>query len=85
MTAFISIHQAFEKASGIKVAYKLVDRRPGDAQAVWAATDVCEKELGWKATRNIDDMCRDVWRWSKLNPEGLATPLDRVLAMAHEE
>ncbi len=40
---------AFEAASGKKVEHKLVDRRPGDSVAVWAATETAEKELGWKS------------------------------------
>lgn len=59
--------------------YKLADRRPGDTEAVWAATDTSEKELGWKAKRNVDDMCRDLWQWIKLNPQAYETPLDEVL------
>ena len=80
--------QAFEKASGKTVPYKLADRRPGDADAVWALTDKAEQELGWKATRTVDDMCRDLWQWIQLNPEGYDTPLAKVLqhqSVQHEE
>lgn len=62
--------QAFETASGKKVNYKLVDRRPGDTEAVWAATDTAERELGWKTKLNVDDMCRDQWKWASENPKG---------------
>ena len=62
--------QAFEKASGKKVAYKLAPRRGGDTEAVWAATETAEKELGWKTKLDIHDMCRDQWKWASSNPKG---------------
>lgn len=77
--------QAFEKASGINVPYKLADRRPGDAEAVWAGTEKSEQELGWKATRTVDDMCRDLWQWIKLNPKAYDTPLEEALKAMNEQ
>jgi UDP-glucose 4-epimerase len=62
--------RAFEKASLHKVPYKIVDRRPGDVASVYADPSLAQKELGWKATRGIKDMCRDGWKWQSLNPEG---------------
>lgn len=62
--------KAFEKASGKKVNYELVPRRPGDTEAVWASTDTAEKELGWRTKLNVDDMCRDQWKWASENPKG---------------
>ena len=62
--------QAFEKASGKKVEYKLVDRRGGDTEAVWAATETAEKELGWKTKLGVEAMCRDQWKWASENPKG---------------
>ena len=62
--------QAFEKASGKECKHKLVPRRGGDAQAVWAATEVAEKELGWTAKLNVEDMCRDHWAWASKYPRG---------------
>lgn len=62
--------QAFEEASGKKVAYKLVDRRAGDSVEVWAATETAERELGWKTKLDINDMCRDQWKWASLYPKG---------------
>ena len=62
--------QAFEKASGKEVKYKQVDRRAGDTEAVWAATDTAERELGWKTKLDLDDMCRDQWAWASKNPKG---------------
>lgn len=62
---------AFERACGKKVPYKLVDRRPGDVPAYWAEPALAEARLGWKATRGIDAMCADTWKWQSMNPEGL--------------
>ena len=62
--------QAFEKASGETVKYKLVPRRQGDSVAVWAATETAEKQLGWKTKLGVDDMCRDQWNWASQYPKG---------------
>ncbi len=61
---------AFEKASGRKIPYRIVDRRPGDIAACYADPSKAERELGWKAERGIDQMCEDAWRWQYNNPEG---------------
>jgi UDP-glucose 4-epimerase len=61
---------AFEAASGLKVPLQLTDRRPGDAEAVWAATETAEKELGWKARLTVKEMCEDQWKWASQNPDG---------------
>lgn len=61
--------KAFEENTGAKVPYKVVDRRGGDTVAVWAATELAEKELGWKAKYDIADMCRDQWRWAQKYPK----------------
>ncbi len=55
--------QAFERASGVSVPYRIVDRRPGDVPAYWADPARAAQLLGWKAARNVDQMCADVWRW----------------------
>ena len=61
---------AFEKASGKKIPYQIVDRRPGDAAECYADPSLAFKELGWKTTRGIDEMCADTWRWQSDNPDG---------------
>jgi UDP-glucose 4-epimerase len=66
----VEIIKAFEKASGKTVPYEIVDRRPGDIAACYADPAFALSELGWKAERGIDDMCRDAWRWQSQNPEG---------------
>lgn len=62
---------AFARACGKPVPYKLVDRRPGDVPAYWADPLLAERLLGWKAARGIDAMCADVWRWQSMNPQGI--------------
>ncbi|GAV02275.1 hypothetical protein RvY_12865 [Ramazzottius varieornatus] len=63
---------AFEKASGKKVPYKLVERRPGDVATCYCNPSLAEKELGWKCQKNLEDMCRDLWRWQEQNPKGFS-------------
>ncbi|KAA0261224.1 UDP-glucose 4-epimerase GalE [Hafnia alvei] len=63
---------AFENASGISVSYKLVERRPGDIAECWSDSSLAAQELGWKATRQLDEMMRDSWNWQKNNPDGYA-------------
>lgn len=55
----------FEKVSGEKLNYKLVDRRSGDIEKVWADTQLANNVLGWKATRSLDDMLLSAWNWEK--------------------
>ena len=61
---------AFEKTNGIKVCYQIGARRAGDVASCYADVSKAEKELGWKAERNIEDMCRDSWNWQMKNPNG---------------
>lgn len=62
--------RAFEAASGRKVAYQIVDRRPGDIASCYADPSLALELLGWRATRGIDEMCADAWRWQSRNPAG---------------
>lgn len=54
---------AFEKANGIKLNYKIAPRREGDIAEVWSDPSKAERELGWKATRTLEDMCRSAWEF----------------------
>lgn len=54
---------AFEKYTGQKLNYSLTNRRPGDVVQVWANTQFANTELGWKATRTLENMVTDAWRW----------------------
>lgn len=66
----IEMVNAFSDASGKAIPYEIVDRRPGDVAEVYADASLAAKELGWTATRGIDEMCVDTWRWQKQNPNG---------------
>lgn len=66
----LDVVNSFEKASGQNVPYKIVERRAGDIATCYADATKALKELGWKAEKNLDDMCRDSWRWQKNNPNG---------------
>ena len=66
----LQVIQAYEKASGRKIPYQICPRRPGDVTECWADPAKAERELGWKATRGIEQMCADSWRWQSKNPNG---------------
>jgi UDP-glucose 4-epimerase len=61
---------AYERASGRRVPYEIVARRPGDIDACYADPHRARELLGWSATRDIDAMCADSWRWQSMNPRG---------------
>ena len=66
----IDVVNAFEKASGRPVPYEIAPRRPGDVAQCYAEPTLAETELGWRATRGIEEMCADAWRWQSANPQG---------------
>ncbi|TWE00982.1 UDP-galactose 4-epimerase [Neobacillus bataviensis] len=66
----LEIVAAFEKASGVDIPYKIVDRRPGDVAVCYADASKAKNELGWTASKGITEMCEDSWRWQKNNPNG---------------
>lgn len=61
---------AFERASGRRVPYDIVERRPGDVAACWADPGLAQQLLQWQATRTLAQMCEDTWRWQSGNPRG---------------
>jgi UDP-glucose 4-epimerase len=66
----LQLVQAFERASGRAVPYAIVDRRAGDVAEVYADPARAQALLGWRATLDVDAMCRDAWRWQSMNPDG---------------
>ena len=68
----LDVVHAFERASGRPVPCQFVPRRPGDIDASYADASLAHELLGWKATRDLDAMCTDSWRWQRQNPNGLA-------------
>ena len=61
----LEIIQAFEQSTGIKLNYKIVDRRPGDIARVYADTSYANKELGWKAQISLEETLLSAWNWEK--------------------
>ena len=61
---------AFAAAAGKDIPYRIVARRPGDIASCYADPSKAERELHWKATKGIDEMCVDTWRWQRMNPGG---------------
>lgn len=59
----LDVVRAFEAASGRKIPYRVVGRRPGDIAACYANPTLAKTLLGWQAQFGIDDMCRDAWNW----------------------
>ena len=66
----LEVVQAFAKASGREIPYRVMPRRPGDVAACWADAGLARELLGWSATLDLARMCEDSWRWQQNNPEG---------------
>lgn len=64
------IMHTFEEASGKKIPYKVIERRPGDIATAYMDPTKANKELEWKAEKTLEDCCADSWRWQSLNPQG---------------
>ena len=69
-SSVLDVVKTFEKASGVKIPYEMKPRRAGDVPVNYCDATKAEKELGWKAKRDLFDMCEDSWRWQKSNPNG---------------
>lgn len=61
---------AFERASNVKIPYIIGPRRDGDIATCYSNPEKARKELGWQATRDLNEMCEDTWRWQSQNPDG---------------
>lgn len=66
----LDVVKAFSEASGKEIKYVIAPRRPGDIATCYSDPSKAEKELGWKATRGLKEMCEDSWRWQSANPNG---------------
>ena len=62
--------KAFETANGVPVPYEIAPRRPGDLATCYADPAKSKEVLGWVATHDQTDMCRDTWKWQSMNPNG---------------
>ena len=69
-TSVLQLVAAFETASGVKVEVQMQPRREGDAEQCLAIPNKANEDLKWKTELNIEDMCRDTWKWAKQNPNG---------------
>lgn len=65
----LEVIQSFEKATGVKLPYKITGRREGDITAAYADTRKANEELGWKATRSLEDALKSAWKWEKVVKE----------------
>lgn len=70
----LEVINSFSKASRKQIAYEIGARREGDVAASYADAIKAKKELNWTAVRDIDDMCRDTWKWQSENPNGFQKP-----------
>jgi len=66
----MEVIRSFEKVSGQKLNYKIMDRRSGDIEEVWADITYANKELGWKAHRTLDEMMASAWKWQLALKDG---------------
>jgi UDP-glucose 4-epimerase len=55
--------RSFERVSGVKLKYKIVGRRPGDIEKIWADPTFANNELGWKTLSSLDDAMKTAWDW----------------------
>ncbi|CAG2180779.1 unnamed protein product, partial [Oppiella nova] len=69
----LEIIKAFESANGIKIPYKIVDRRPGDVTALYADSQLALEKLEWRAVRSLQEMCASAWKWQSNHPNGYNT------------
>lgn len=69
-TSVFELMAAFEPVTGVTIPYDVAARRAGDLATCYASVVAAEQELGWHATKNIDDMVADTWRWQSQNPLG---------------
>ncbi len=72
-SSVLDVIHAFEKACGKPIPYKIAPRRAGDIDACYADPALALEEMGWKATRDLDEMCASSWKWQSMNPEGYRT------------
>lgn len=66
----LDVVNSFQNANQVKIPYDIVGRRAGDIAVCYANAEKARQELGWKAERNLEDMCRDSWNWQRRNPNG---------------
>lgn len=68
----LEVVRAFERACGHSIAFEIAPRRPGDVAVSYADASRAAEVLGWRASRTLEAMCEDSWRWQSGNPDGFA-------------
>ena len=68
----LELVDSFQAASDKPIPYEILPRRPGDVASCYADVTKAQEQLGWKATKTIDEACEDSWRWQSQNPDGYA-------------
>jgi len=71
---------AFRAASQQPIPFKFEERRKGDVAECYADASKAARELGWRAQHSLHDMCGDLWRWVRHNPDGYTSDASKVLA-----
>jgi UDP-glucose 4-epimerase len=72
-SSVLEIIHAFSKACGKKIPYIFAPRRHGDVANCYACANMAYLNMGWRATRHLNDMCADAWRWQISNPSGYSS------------
>jgi UDP-glucose 4-epimerase len=68
----LELIKIFEKVSGVSLNYKIVDRREGDIEQIWAQPDKANNVLGWTAKESLEDTIASAWNWQKrLSEKGI--------------
>jgi UDP-glucose 4-epimerase len=71
-SSVLDMVNAMTRACGHEIKYNMGDRRPGDIATCYADPALAKKEMGWVATRTLDEMCADLWCWQQQNPNGFS-------------
>jgi UDP-glucose 4-epimerase len=78
-SSVLELVHAFAEASGMEIPVRFAPRRDGDIASYYASPDLAQRVLGWEAKRDLQEMCRDAWRWQKQNPNGYQAQARRAL------
>jgi UDP-glucose 4-epimerase len=73
-TSVLELAHGFSRASGKDIPMVFAPRRDGDIACCYACPDLAQQTLGWRATRDLNDMCKDTWKWQSINPYGYKSP-----------
>ncbi|RRD94537.1 UDP-glucose 4-epimerase GalE [Clostridiales bacterium COT073_COT-073] len=66
----LEVIHTFETVNGVKVNYRIAERRPGDIASCYADVEKAKRLFNWETKKTLEDMCRDSWNWQSKNPEG---------------